>query len=431
MPTQVQFRRGTDTQTNAFTGAAGEISINLTNDTVHVHDGSTAGGFELARADLSNAEGTTVTAGTGVTKTGTAVSIGQDVATTANVTFNNVDVDGTLAIGGTTTTSGSILPDTDIAYDLGSSSFQWRDIYVGPGSLYVNGQQVVSDNSGTITISADANQNVSLQTSGSGDIEIDPTGSGVVALKGPIQIEDGVNITNSAGNAITFSNPVNVDTLSSKTTDTNLTLSGNGTGYVAVSDSLTVGSNLTVTGDFTVNGTTTTVNTATLSVADNIIDLNSDVTSGTPSEDAGIRVLRGDSTAVQIKWNETDDKWTFTNDGSTYLGIADDTDALAEGTTNLYHTDTRSREAISVSGAGLAYNATTGVVTIADVPTANVDGLDTALGLKAALASPTLSGTPLAPTAAAGTDTTQIATTAFVKDAIDTLRTELYAYDPS
>ena len=103
----------------------------------------------------------------------------------------------------------------------------------------------------------------------------------------------------------------------------------------------------------------------------------------------------------------------------------------AEGTSNLYHTNTRSREAISVSGAGLAYNATTGVVTIADVPTANVDGLDTALGLKAALASPTLSGTPLAPTAAAGTDTTQIATTAFVKDAIDTLRTELYAYDPS
>ncbi len=41
------------------------------------------------------------------------------------------------------------------------------------------------------------------------------------------------------------------------------------------------------------------------------------------------------------------------------------------------------------------------------------------LALKAPLASPTLTGTPTAPTAAVGTDTTQIATTAFVIDQID------------
>lgn len=41
------------------------------------------------------------------------------------------------------------------------------------------------------------------------------------------------------------------------------------------------------------------------------------------------------------------------------------------------------------------------------------------LALKAPLASPTFTGTPLAPTALAGTNTTQIATTAFVKTAID------------
>jgi hypothetical protein len=45
----------------------------------------------------------------------------------------------------------------------------------------------------------------------------------------------------------------------------------------------------------------------------------------------------------------------------------------------------------------------------------------TALDLKANLASPTLTGTPLAPTASAGTNTTQIATTAFVKTAVDNL----------
>ena len=48
----------------------------------------------------------------------------------------------------------------------------------------------------------------------------------------------------------------------------------------------------------------------------------------------------------------------------------------------------------------------------------NVDGLQTALDAKAPLASPTLTGTPKAPTASAGTNTTQIATTAFVTTAV-------------
>lgn len=50
---------------------------------------------------------------------------------------------------------------------------------------------------------------------------------------------------------------------------------------------------------------------------------------------------------------------------------------------------------------------------------ANVDGLQTALNAKAPLASPTFTGTPKAPTAAAGTNTTQLATTAFVQAAVE------------
>lgn len=43
-----------------------------------------------------------------------------------------------------------------------------------------------------------------------------------------------------------------------------------------------------------------------------------------------------------------------------------------------------------------------------------------AISSKADLASPTFTGTPSAPTAASGTNTTQLATTAFVKGAVDT-----------
>ena len=49
MPTQIQFRRGTTAQNNNFTGAIGELSVNTSNNTIRVHDGSTVGGFELAK----------------------------------------------------------------------------------------------------------------------------------------------------------------------------------------------------------------------------------------------------------------------------------------------------------------------------------------------------------------------------------------------
>ena len=57
--------------------------------------------------------------------------------------------------------------------------------------------------------------------------------------------------------------------------------------------------------------------------------------------------------------------------------------------------------------------------------------INTALGNKANLASPTFTGTPKAPTAAAGTNTTQLATTAFVKNAVDTAVSGLYKYKGS
>ena len=57
MAVTVQFRRGTATQNDAFTGAAGEVSVNTTNNSIRVHDGSTAGGHELMLASVANISG--------------------------------------------------------------------------------------------------------------------------------------------------------------------------------------------------------------------------------------------------------------------------------------------------------------------------------------------------------------------------------------
>lgn len=84
--------------------------------------------------------------------------------------------------------------------------------------------------------------------------------------------------------------------------------------------SATIAGNLVISGNLTVSGTTTEINTQTLNVADNIVVLNNDVT-GTPSQNAGIEVERGTSTNTLMRWNESTDRWQFTNDGSTYYNI--------------------------------------------------------------------------------------------------------------
>lgn len=45
--TQVQIRRGTDAENDAFTGAEGEVTMDLTNKQLRVHDGQTKGGMKI------------------------------------------------------------------------------------------------------------------------------------------------------------------------------------------------------------------------------------------------------------------------------------------------------------------------------------------------------------------------------------------------
>jgi hypothetical protein len=54
MATEVKRRRGTTSEHASFTGAVAELTVDLTKDTVVVHDGATQGGFPLLREDLSN-----------------------------------------------------------------------------------------------------------------------------------------------------------------------------------------------------------------------------------------------------------------------------------------------------------------------------------------------------------------------------------------
>ena len=108
MPTVVQFRRGTTAQNDAFTGAVGEVSVDTDKDTLRVHDGSTAGGFEILSANATQ--------------------------TITNKTPNQ-----------------SWVPAADSAYDLGSASYKWRSLYLSGSTLYLGGL-VLKDNNGVLSV---------------------------------------------------------------------------------------------------------------------------------------------------------------------------------------------------------------------------------------------------------------------------------------
>ena len=143
MATQLQIRRGTSAQVAAFTGAEGEIVVNTTNDSVHVNDGSTAGGFEMARVDGSN------------------WAITNAISTTANISFGDNDK----AIFG----AGS---DLQIYHD-GSNSYIAE---AGTGDLRIRGANVeIQTGGGNKYFQGSANvarlyhtNNEKLATSGAG-----------------------------------------------------------------------------------------------------------------------------------------------------------------------------------------------------------------------------------------------------------------------
>lgn len=91
-----------------------------------------------------------------------------------------------------------------------------------------------------------------------------------------------------------------------------------------------------IRGNLTVTGTTTTVNTETINLADNIILLNSNLGDTGTSTDGGIEIKRGASgNNASLFWDESAERWVM-NDGTTSYQIpTQDTQRSAESVYDL------------------------------------------------------------------------------------------------
>ena len=251
MAIQVQIRRGSSAENDAFTGAVGEITVDTTNKVVRVHDGSTAGGFSLtgltasgtitnktinltnntltgtiAQFNAALSDGDFASLAGSETLTNKTINLTDNTLTGTTAQFNAALSDGDFAtlagsetlsnktlanpiFTGDLTVTGNILPGANVTYNLGSTSGFWQTIYgTASQALYAdlaeNYQADDNYTSGTVLIFG-GNNEVTVSTN-SHDTRV----AGVVSANPAYLMNSSLNQNNVVALALQGRVPCNV-----------------------------------------------------------------------------------------------------------------------------------------------------------------------------------------------------------------------------
>ena len=242
-----------------------------------------------------------------------------------NKTNHYLHTDGTVATwetlsdkflptsGGTIT--GSIIPSTDETIDLGSATHRFKTLYAKEARLDVNtlwlgDTPVLGTSADTIVIKADRDQSLQVKTSGIGSTQIISESTVQISSTGSAADIKMIASGQGAKASITANTQADINA-------PNI----NFTGSIAATGGVQVDS-LTVTGNLTVKGTTTVVDSNTLQVKDNIVEINKGESgAGVTAGKSGIQIDRGTSADYLLVFDETDDMFK--------VGTSDSLETLA------------------------------------------------------------------------------------------------------
>ena len=207
----------------------------------------------------------------------------------------------TLAVAGTLTTTGTFNPTADITVS---------------GNISNDAIQIADNKISTTR----TNDNLILDAAGSGKIDI-----GGLKFPSSDGSADQVLATDGSGN-LSFAT-ISSTSISQNNTNVTVTDSGsNGTVTITAdgnTEMTVTDDGVRVHGNLTVDGTQTIINTTTLSVEDNVIELNRNVSNnaGMPTY-SGLKVNRGELSSATEQdlfwaWDES-----FADDGTTIYGNA-------------------------------------------------------------------------------------------------------------
>ena len=325
----------TTTERGQLSGVvAGRIIFNTTTSQFQVWDGSSW--VALGEADFTiNSASKTVSNGSGATVTLT----GPDSGTTDTFDITALTAEGITIDGSTADVIKIKHADTSSITDLTASSRTYVtgmtfDTFGHVTALttasetvtqrtdesirnVVEGMFTHTDHTNVTVVNDDANNKIKLTSpsdttyalanatvSGGSKITLTPN-TGSATEVSVVGTANQVSVTHSSG-SVGIGLPVDVTIKNDLTVENDLTVNGDAT----------------ITGSLTITGDLISTEAERIDLEDSVIQLNSNAT-GAPNDaaDAGLEVNRGSSTNVKLLWDESADRWTFTNNGTNYYNI--------------------------------------------------------------------------------------------------------------
>ena len=312
--------------------------------------------------DVTDVNAATLDASGNVTVGGTLTVTGQttlndplQVNDSLNVT-GAVDLDSTLNVDGSSTLQDTLTVNGNATFNNPvqvNSTLDATGATLLGSTLTVTGETTLNgavdinntlnvDNTSTFNNDVQVNANVDVTGMITGNLTGEVTGNAASATK--LKTARTISISGDVVGSVSFDGTQNVDisatvqpnsvALGTDTTGNyvatitgtagEITVSGSGSENSAVTvglpDDVSVTGNLTIGGNLDVQGSINSISTTEVNIVDTKVVLNTNVTEA-PLADAGLKVNRGTSADVELLWNETDDQWTLTNDGTNYHEI--------------------------------------------------------------------------------------------------------------
>lgn len=228
---------------------------------------------------------------------------------------DRLDVQGAMEV------NGNITPGADSAYDIGTASLKFRDIFLSSGTIHLGGVKLRADGN-KLAVQDSTGAPTSLKS----DSRFRPGDSGDANFL--LAVSDALSVVDAGGDGslaydsslgkFTYTGPSASEVRAHFSGSSGVTYNS-GTGAitigqaVAASDSvvfagLHIGTDASIGGNLTVNGTTTTVNSTNTTVTDPLIGLNQGA--GSNANDLGFIFERGSTgDNAALIWDESEDKF--------------------------------------------------------------------------------------------------------------------------